>query len=427
MPIRNNMQDASSPAPPDEQAPDGRPVRRVRRGWVVFAACVVVAAAGGVLALGLTSGNGEPAATSVDVADGLRHTAVEASASSDQCGKGWTDPKPGLQVFDVHNVATDAAEVYLTDSSGALLGEIDGLGPGTTRPIQVQLGRGSYAFRCLIEDTDAVNGPAVRVTTGPAKGGPAVSPVNQHDVIPPTLAYQKWVGEGFKSVLDKVGTLKAAVDAGDLDAARRAWLPAHLAYTRLGGAYGAFGDLGAAVDETDAGLPAGVHDKDFSGFHRVEYGLWHGQSAADLKAPTDQLAKDLKDLSDQWAGTRMDPLDTGLRAHEITEDSIQLDLTGRSDFGSGTSYATARAGLDGTVELLDVLQPLLAPRDPGLPQLKAALATAQGDLDATRKGSDWRAPDTLSRAERERVDADFGDLAERLAPVAVIFDIRRTS
>jgi iron uptake system component EfeO len=427
VPIRNNVQDASSPVPPDEQPPEGRPARRVRRGWVLSAACVVVAAAGGGLAVALTSSDGGSAATSVGVSDGLRHTAVEASSSSDQCGKGWTDPKPGLQVFDVHNIATDAAEVYLTDSKGALLGEIDGLGPGTTRPIQVRLGRGSYAFRCLVEDTDAVEGPAVHVTAGPARGGPAVTPVNQHDVIPPTLAYQKWVGSGFKGVLDKVGTLKAAVDGGDLDAARRAWLPAHLAYTRLGGAYGAFGDLGGAVDGTDAGLSGGVHDKDFSGFHRVEYGLWHGESVKDLKAPTDRLAKDLRDLSDEWSTTRMDPLDIGLRAHEITEDSIQLDLTGRSDFGSGTSLATARAGLDGTVELLGVLHPLLAPRDPHLPELQAALTTAQSDLDATRKDSDWRAPGALPRAERERVNADFGDLAEQLAPVAVIFDVRRTS
>ncbi|MBP0462247.1 EfeM/EfeO family lipoprotein, partial [Streptomyces montanisoli] len=384
------------------------------------------AAAAGGLAHALTGGGGdEPAAAGG--ADGLRHTAVKASDSAEQCGKGWLHPRPGLQVFDVHNVATGAAEVYLTDSSGALLGEVDGLGPGTTRPIRVRLGRGSYSFRCLVEETDAVSGPTVRIASGPAKSGPAVRPVNQHDVIPPTLTYQKWVAKGFEDVLGKVGALKSAVDGGDLSAARRAWLPAHLAYARLGGAYGAFGDLGDAVDGTDAGMTGGVHAKDFTGFHRVEYGLWHGEPAKELKGPTDRLADDLRRLSDQWAATRMDPLDTGLRAHEITEDSIQLDLTGRSDFGSGTSLATARAGLDGTAELLDVLRPLLAPRDPALPRLDAAVKTAKADLDALHEDGGWRAPHTLPRTRRERVDADFGDLAEQLAPVAVIFDIRRTS
>ncbi|KIF72478.1 iron transporter [Streptomyces sp. AcH 505] len=397
------------------------------RGLVLLVALAVVAVVAGAVALTLGGGDSRPAASTVNLADGLPHTAVEASSSADRCGEGWRKPVTGLQVFDVHNGATEAAEVYLTDGSGALLGEVDGLAPGTTRPIEVSLGRGSYAFRCLVEDADAVTGRAVRISEGAAKGGPAVQPVNQHDVIPPTLAYQKWVSGGFGAVVREIDTLRAAVDDGDLAAARTAWLPAHLAFTRLGGAYGAFGDLGAAVDGTDAGLPGGVHDKDFTGFHRVEYGLWHGEPAKSLRGPADQLAKDIRALRTEWADTRMDPLDTGLRAHEITEDSIQADLTGRSDFGSGTSLATARAGLDGTVELLKVLRPLLASRDPQLPLLDRKLAVARQDLDALEKHGGWRAPDSLTRAERERINADFGDLAEQLAPVAVIFDIRRTS
>lgn len=400
------------------------------RGLVLLVVSAVVAVVAGAVACTLTGGDSRPAASTVNLADGLPHTAVEASSSADRCGQGWREPVAGLQVFDVHNSATEAAEVYLTDGSGALLGEVDGLAPGTTRPIEVSLGRGSYAFRCLVEDTDAVTGRTVRISEGRAEGGPAVRPVNQHDVIPPTLAYQKWVSGGFGDVVRKADTLRAAVDDGDLSAARTAWLPAHLAFSRLGGAYGAFGDLGGAVDGTDAGLPGGaraVHSADFTGFHRVEYGLWHGEPAKSLRGPADQLAKDIRALRAEWADTRMDPLDTGLRAHEITEDSIQSDLTGRSDFGSGTSLATARAGLDGTAELLKVLRPLLASRDPQLPLIDSKLATARQDLDALRKHGGWRAPGTLTRAERQRINGDFGDLAEQLASVAVIFDIRRTS
>lgn len=432
MPIRNIFNDSSpdspgAPEPPEAGTPEGRRVRGVRRGWVLVTACVVVAAAAGGTAIAV-HGGGEKPAKAADAADGLPHTSVDASSTADQCGEGWHSGKPGLQVFDVHNVADDAAEVYLMDAQGKLLGEIDGLGADTTRPLQVDLGRGTYHFECLVEDLDAVSGSPVKVSTGPAHGGPAVAPVNEHQMIPVTLTYQKWVANGFKGVVAKADALDAAVDSGDLDAARKAWLPAHQAYARLGGAYGDLGDLGDAVDGTDAGLPGGVHDKHFTGFHRVEYGLWHGESAASLKKPTDQLAHDLRALSKQWATTQMAPLDVGLRAHEITEDSIQLDLTGRSDFGSGTSLATARAGLDGTEELLKVLNPLLAPRDAQLPQLQAQLKLTESDLDAIeKKDGGWRAPDKLTIAERERVNADFGQLAEQLAPVAVIFDIRRTS
>nr|WTB33796.1 EfeM/EfeO family lipoprotein [Streptomyces sp. NBC_00830] len=421
--LRNSSPEPVPEAPPGRTA--GAPGRR-RHRWALLAACVLVAGAGGGVAIALTDGHDRPAVARAN-ADGLPHTSVEASDTAADCGRGWSDARPGLQVFDVRNGTTSATEVYLTDSSGALLGEVDGLAPGTTRPIQVRLGRGSYAFRCLVEDTPAVTGRTVRITSGPAGSGPAVRPASQHDLIPPTLTYQKWVADGFDGVVGKVDTLRDAVDRGDLSAARAAWLPAHQAYSRLGGAYGAFGDLGAAVDGTDAGLPDGVHDKRFTGFHRVEYGLWHGQSAKELRGPADRLADDLHSLRDQWADTRMNPLDTGLRAHEITEDSIQADLTGRSDFGSGTSLATARAGLDGTAELLKVLRPLLETRDPGLSRLNSRLRLAQQDLDAVRSDGGWPAPGSLPRAERERVNADFGDLAEQLARVAVIFDVRRTS
>ncbi|WP_446040995.1 imelysin family protein [Streptomyces sp. SID1121] len=399
---------------------------------MALAVCLVLAGTGGALALAHPGGH--PARTVAQradpadpAADGLPHTAVEASAAAETCGKGWRHPRAGLQVFDVRNTTTSAVEVHLTDSTGALLGEVDGLAPGTTRPIRVTLGRGTYTFRCLAEDTDAVTGPAVRISRGPARGGPAVLPVNTHDLIPVTLAYQKWVADGFAGVVARVDTLRDAVDRGDLAAARAAWLPAHLAFVRLGGAYGAFGDLGAAVDGTDAGLPGGPHSPDFTGFHRVEYGLWHGEPATGLRGPADRLAADLTTLRTTWTDTRMDPLDLGLRTHEITEDSIQQDLTGRSDFGSGTSLASARAGLDGTAELVTLLRPLLTPRDTGLPRVDSGLRTAERDLDALASHGGWRAPAALPRADRERIDADFGDLAEQLAPVAVIFDVRRTS
>ncbi|WP_243869082.1 EfeM/EfeO family lipoprotein [Streptomyces liangshanensis] len=430
MPLR----DLFHHVPPGPRA-DAPSVRRLRRGRVTLAVCLALAGTGGALALALPGTDAprtvaertDPADAPDAPADGLPHTAVEASDASETCGKGWQHPRAGLQVFDVRNNTTSAAEVYLTDTTGALLGEVDGLAPGTTRPIRVTLGRGTYTFRCLVEDTDAVTGAPVRISAGPARGGPAVLPVNNHDLIPVALAYQKWVAGGFGGVVDRVDTLRDAVDRGDLAAARKAWLPAHLAFVRLGGAYGAFGDLGSAVDGTDAGLPGGPHDPDFTGFHRVEYGLWHGEPAKTLRGPADRLAADVGTLRSEWADTRMDPLDLGLRTHEITEDSIQQDLTGRSDFGSGTSLASARAGLDGTAELVTLLRPLLTPRDTGLPRIDGGLRTTGKDLDALASRGGWRAPTALPRADRERIDADFGDLAEQLASVAVIFDVRRTS
>ncbi|MGY5107090.1 EfeM/EfeO family lipoprotein, partial [Streptomyces sp. 900105245] len=85
--------------------------------------------------------------------DGLRRTLVEVSGS--RCGAGWDEPSPGLQVFALHNTSAASAEVFLQDPrSHVVYGEVEDIGPGTTRELTVRLGRGTYAFKCLPEDAD---------------------------------------------------------------------------------------------------------------------------------------------------------------------------------------------------------------------------------------------------------------------------------
>ncbi|MEW2517271.1 EfeM/EfeO family lipoprotein [Actinacidiphila alni] len=394
--------------------------------WQVAAAGLAVA--GAVTAAVLVSGSGGGTvkhSAPATAADGLRHTAVDASTGS--CGRGWIRPRTGTQVFDLRNTGANATEVYLTDPhSGTVYGEVEGLAPGITRPMVVDLGSGSYAFKCLQEDTDAVTGPTV-VVPGTIPRGPAAVPVTQHDLIPPTLAYQKWVGDRIGDLGRGVKALEADIDGGDLAAARRDWLSAHLVYERMGAAYGTFGDADGAINGTAARTPGAVQDPDFTGFHRIEYGLWHGASAASLRTPAAKLVGDVKALDDDWSQERMDPADMGLRAHEIVENAEQFELTGRTDYGSGTNLATARANLDGTEELLDRLNSLLVPRDPGAAKLAAALKRAEADLDAAHHGDTWTPLDRLAHDRRQRINADFGDLLEQLAPVAAIFDVRRTA
>ncbi len=173
-----------------------------RRGRLIAAAAVAVAAAvtagvlvtGGGHGAGTAGGDGKDAAAS----DGLPHTAVDVSPGA--CGRGWggSGAAPGRtrgrRSSTCTTRAAGATEVDLTDPrTGKIYAEVEGLAPGTTRQMPVDLGSGTYAFKCLQEDTDAVTGPTVTVP-GTQPRGPAALPVNEHDLIPPTLAYQRWIG-----------------------------------------------------------------------------------------------------------------------------------------------------------------------------------------------------------------------------------------
>ncbi|MGK5549806.1 EfeM/EfeO family lipoprotein [Streptomyces sp. URMC 127] len=392
--------------------------RGSRRAVVAGGAVLVLAGCGG--------GAAEPRAP----AAGDR-----VDASPHRCGHGWRHPRPGTHAFTLHNTSGTAAEVQLTDPrTGAVLGEAEGIAPGAERVMRARLGAGTYAFVCFGEDADPVTGPAVRIpvripgrTAGP-DAGPAAVPLSAHDLVPAALDYQQWVTARLDRLVPAADALRAAVRAGDVPAARARWLTAHLAYARLGAAYDAFGEAGEAVDRTTAGLPRGLRDPGFTGFHRVEHGLWHHERPAGLLPAADRLAHDVRALRTAWAATRMDPADLGRRAHEILEDTLRAELTGRTDYGSGSALATARAHLDATRAVLDRLRPFLRTRYPGLPELDHRLARLARTLDAharTHHGG-WTPLSRLTRTQRARINAAVGDLTERLASVAALCDVRRT-
>src|SRR5580692_539856 len=343
------------------------------------------------------------------------------------CGTGWHQAHAGMQTFQISNSSTGGAEVDLINpANGAIYAEVDQVGPGTTVPMRVDLGSGRYAFRCLIEDTDTITGPAVRIG-GHLRGAAGILPVTSADLLGPAKAYHAYVTAGLTTLASQVGTLTGLIRAGRLGAARRAWLPAHLTYERLGAAYGTFGNYDTEIDGRPDGLPEGVSDPAFTGFYRLEYGLWHGQSAAELAAPAAALDRDVRELRTLWPGMEEDLTDLGLRTHEILENALEFQLTGHDDYGSGTTLATANANITGTYELLSILRPLLVPRYRGLPSGYTWLSRLRTLLLAQQHpDGSWTPVSRLSPRQREQIDAAASQALEELAPIAVITEPRRS-
>jgi iron uptake system component EfeO len=349
-------------------------------------------------------------------------TTVQISIS--RCGQGWTHPGAGEQRLTLRNTDTRAAEVYLTDAnSGAIYAAVDNLGPGASADMDIDLGSGSYAFRCAMEDEDVVAGPMVVIPGKVAMPIRPVQAVSQGDLITVTKQYEAYVNAALPTLSAQTSALAGDVAAGRLAMARHDWLIAHLSYERLGAAYDAFGDADREINGLPSGLPGGINDADFTGFHRLEYGLWHGEPASELAPIAKALVGFVRDLETEFPSEQVDPLDISLRAHEIVENALQFELTGQSDLGSHSNLATSRANLDGTQELITILAPLLANRYEANRQLSAQLTKAMTDLDPLVSSG---LPD-LTRAQREMVDADFSNLSELLAPVASILEPRRAS
>ncbi len=367
---------------------------------------------------------------------------VNITISAGGCGTGWQRPRTGLQTFELHNTSPGAAEVYLIDplagnvdpdqASAPVFGEVEGIGPGVTVPMQVNVGSGAYAFECELEHTGAVIGPITHVP-GDVAGTPGILSVTFNDLIgsptnpfAPARAYRDYVSSGLETLVGQTDALAGAIRAGDLTAARRDWLTAHLTYERLGAAYGRFGVFDTEIDGRPDGLPGGVGDPHFTGFYRVEYGLWHGQPAARLTGPATVLDQDMRGLRAAFPHQQLVLSDLGLRTHEILENALQFQLTGHDDYGSGTTLATTDANIAGTLELLKVLNPLLGPRYQDLPRTDSAIGRLQRLVDAARRpDGSWTPVGDLGTAQREQIDAAAGQALEDLASIAAIFEVQK--
>jgi high-affinity iron transporter len=380
--------------PGTSAAPVERSARRPPRWVYATAAVVLPLLAVGVFALATSAGGGASTRVTITV---------------EGCAQDWAGATAGSSTITVVNKSGHGGEIYLTRAAdGGVIGEIEGLGPGTSRSITVDLPAGQYGWRCLVPgELDQVS-PIAAVTGG--SGGPAapaVRPVSDQDLKGPADSFTSYLSDKLAVLDGQTGDLAAKIGAGDLDGARSAWLTAQLTWERLGAAYGQFDELGVAIDGLPQGRPQGVDDPGFTGLHRVEYGLWHGQSADQLAPVAAKLRQDVQALHQKLA---FDPTDLPLRAHEILEDALRRTLNGLTDQGSGSTFLVVGADVEATNAVLDRLQPLLDARKPGL--VAAARTQLAAVTAACRTGN------------RPVVDARVGAAVETLSAIPTLLEVR---
>ena len=375
-------QAAGSPAAPaPAPAPAGPSGRRwtsaqwerlaARRPWAVAGVLILVPALAAAAAIAV-----RPSASAA--------TTTAVTVTGTHCAPDWTSARAGTQTFTVANKSGQPGEVNLDNAAGGVVAEIETIGPGTTAEMTATLGSGSYTFKCYLSGQSVTSSEPVQVTGNTGLRAPvAVKPVTMAELAGPNKAYQAYAARQLAVLADAVTRIRADLRRDDLAAARRSWLAAQLDWERVGASYDSFGDAGVAVDGLPDGLPGGVHDKDFTGLHRLEYGLWHGQDAAALLPVVNRLARDVAAVRTNLTSADIagDPTNLPLRAHEILEDALRDHLSGIDDQGGGAAYAETYADLQATRAVLEQLSPLISARAPKLlPAARAQLDVLQQAL-----------------------------------------------
>lgn len=196
------------------------------------------------------------------------------------CLTGIGSARAGRLSFAITNRTDTPQEVTVYDRQHRYAyAEVEMIAPGVSRQLVAILPAGTFSIACEGDDgTVGYSDPFV-VSGGPVAGVHRWIPASYADLANAVSRYRTAVDRGLRRLAADTDRLADAVGDHDRQLARRRWLTAHLDYARLGAAYGTFGEAADRIDGRPDGLPGGVDDPDFTGFHRLERLLWHGGSS----------------------------------------------------------------------------------------------------------------------------------------------------
>ncbi|MEJ2633532.1 MAG: iron uptake system protein EfeO [Acidihalobacter sp.] len=320
----------------------------------------------------------------------------------------------GRTGFRIVNHSGRAVEWEILDGV-MVVAERENITPGMSQVVSVHLEPGDYAITCglLSNPRGTLHVTRTAESDAAAKTAPALK------------AFIGPLSEQRFDLIQHTDTLKAAVAAllqaiaaGDLRAARSAYLTARIGYQRIAATAQRFGELDNRINARADYYAAREQDPGFGGFHRIEYGLFAQRSTAGLVPVAQQLQSDVDSLETAMLAHRQPPRELAADAARLLQSLADNRATGEEERYSHLDLYGFAANLRGAEKTIDMLAPLLSKRDPSLlEQLKNGQATLQATLQSLREDDAYRSYDQADAATRKRIAAQAQALANALNAV----------
>ncbi|MBK9081313.1 MAG: iron uptake system protein EfeO [Rhizobiales bacterium] len=195
----------------------------------------------------------------------------------------------------------------------------------------------------------------------PAGAKPAAA-----DLVAPIADYKIWISEEIEKLIAESQTFVDAVKAGQLDRAKALYAPARVHYERIEPIAELFSDLDKSIDVRADDFEKKEADPNFSGFHRLEYGLFAKNSTEGLAPVADKLMVDLKTLRERIKALTVPPEKVVGGAAVLIEEVAKTKISGEENRYSGADLWDFNANVEGAGKIHDLLRPLTAKENPKL-------------------------------------------------------------
>ncbi|MFI0516178.1 iron uptake system protein EfeO [Streptomyces sp. WSLK1-5] len=338
---------------------------------------------------------------------------IDVTATDSKCEVSKKEFPAGHLELAIENKGSKVTEVYVLFPDDRIVTERENIGPGTRQKVTAEVKAGTYTIACK----PGMKGDGIRQEVT-ATGGTAAKRDPRLDTA--VAAYRKYAQEQADATLPLAKTFAAAVKAGDLEAAKKAYAPSRIGWERTEPVAESFGDIDPKVDVREDGLEDG---QKWTGWHRLEKSLWQDKkiTAAD-KALADQLITDLTDWQSRVGKADITPTSMANGAKELLDEVATGKVTGEEERYSHTDLVDFKANVEGAEKSYELLKPVAKENDAALvtelDKQFAALDTLLDKYRADKSSYDFTSYDKVGDADRKQLSDGVNALAEPLSKLA---------
>ncbi|CAM5764562.1 iron ABC transporter substrate-binding protein [Labrys miyagiensis] len=337
--------------------------------------------------------------------------AVAVAVTATACDPNELTVPEGRTTFAITNKSSRAMEWEILQGV-MVVEERENIAPGFTQKLTARLEPGEYEIACGL-----LTNPRGKLRVTALANAPKQVKPSLVDLIGPLAEYKVYVSLEVDDLVDATKEFADAVKSGDLARAQALYAPTRQHYERIEPVAELFSDLDKAIDARADVYEKREADPGFTGFHRIEYGLFGAKSTDGLAPFADKLLKDVAELQGRISTLAVPPEKMVGGAAVLMEEVASSKISGEEERYSHTDLSDFQANVDGAKKITDLLVPLTTKANASLQKSIEENFAAVNAILAKYKAPDggFKTYDALTQEDRAALQKPVTTLAESLS------------